>query len=1474
MSSSGRQDLSQRTMVFASSGPPPLQEGAAAPWLASWQRYLPRDFPPLPSGEPHHWPPREQQRVKAHLQAVWRAVQTYLPRRALRRLLEGLEPGERWGEMVQGTFLFADISGFTTLADRLSALADGTEKLTDLINSYFTAMLRVVDQTAAGGESGDGGPAYDLLKFGGDAMLLLFSGPDHARLALQAAVRMQQRMAGVIRKAQSLGATSLGMHIGIESGPFLDAHVGTPRIMKKVEVGRTLNLTATAEEMAASGQIAVGPGTYSAVQEWIAARPIGDGFYLVEGLPGENLRNDASPSPPLPDLAPPGSLDDLLAALDATVPYLLPGLLEKIVLDPHTPAVWADLRPVTVLFANLLGLDEMVAAMGQEDVDNVTAILDRYLGAASEIVARYDGTFNKMDLAREGDKLLVLFGAPHALEDAPQRAVRAALEMQEALRPFTELVTSQGTFSLHQRVGIHSGNVFAGNVGSPERKEYTVIGNTVNLAARLMAAAEPGQILISQETQRRLGKGIVSQSLPPLRVKGKPDPVPVCQVTGLRQEGFVARRATRHGRLIGRQVEMERLKAAAGRALGGEGQAVSIVGNAGVGKSRLVDELAAHAENLGMGVLRGGCVSYGGAMAYLPWIELLRGFLDWAAGDTTAQRQEKLRTALAAVDPALVDWTPVVAGVMGLPATETPLTRALDARRRKERFFDIVSQVLESRASESPLLLIFEDLHWADPISLELLDYVARNLGDSPLLLAGARRPDGARPQWEDLPHHQEILLDELTPQESLELTLSLLQVASLPPALERTILERAQGNPFYMEEVVHVLIDRGHLVMEGETYRLVGDLSAVEIPDTISGVVMSRIDSLDEGSRNVVRVASVIGRTFAYRVLKATYPHRISEVALRRRLELLRGLDLTPLEAQEPDLRYIFKHILTREVAYESLLHARRRALHGQVALYYEATHRQAGLEQYYDLLAYHFGRSAYRDKALGYTVRAGDRARAAYANDTAIRYYSTALDLLEEMGQAHTIRWAEVQFSLAEVYVHIGRYEEAIATYQRAMETAGQDWPAEQRARTSRKIGMAYEKQGQYNQALEWLVRARKVAGSDPAAARSRQMARVLSDMGGVYIRKADFATGVALIEKALTLLAGLPEDAGRQSDEGWAYVRLGVAHVHQGNLRQAKTFFEQSLKLREQAGDLVGVATLHNNLGYLAHHLQGDVRAAVESYQRSLSVCSQIGDRYMAAMTSNNLGLAYQASGNYRQAIACYQQSLQIRREIGDLHGIASSYDNLGLAYHQRGDDDRAMEYHHLSLEIKRKQEDHFQIANSLINIAAVCCDRGHYPEAIALAEEALEIFQEIGGREYLAETYAVLAGALLRSGEGDQAHRYATLALKAAGEKGSQRDQGIAARVLGEVEMALGASTAPIQFRRSVELLEKVGDRFELGKSLRSLGRYLQLTGYEEEGAPCLAQATQIFGELGAQGELRRSTDWPGIGEEVNNDQAIH
>lgn len=1421
-------------------------------WPADRQRYLPPDFLPSPSD------PLKQRRIATHLQAVWQAVQTYLPQRAVRRLLGGLEPGEMWGELAEGTFLFADISGFTALAERLGALPDGTEQIAAMINNYFTGMLQVVGQSCreiVDAETDANSSLYDLLKFGGDAMLFLFSGPDHARLAVHAARRMQQNMARVAQTVQSPGASNLSMHIGLNSGRFLDAHVGTARVMKKIEVGRTLNLTARAETLAGPGQIAAGPDTYETVRDQFDARPIEGQFYLLEGIGEKPLLPHLSPPPATP-LKPPQTPDELVTALDTLVPYLLPGLLEKIVLDPFASVVWADLKPVTVLFANLLGVPEMLNATPDGDIEEVTAILDRYLGAVSEIVTRYDGTFNKMDLAEEGDKLLILFGAPHAHEDDPQRAVRAALEMQEALRPFTDLPTPWGTFTLRLRVGVHSGNVFAGNVGSPERKEYTVMGDTVNLAARIMAAAQPGQILVSQETQRRLDEAFACQPLFDLYVKGKTRPVPACEVSGLRQASFAARRATRHTPLVGRQEEMAILKAAAGQTLGGEGQVISIEGDTGVGKTRLVDELAAHAEGLGMRVLRGSCLSYGSAMAYLPWIELLRAFLGWATEDTPAQRREKLRAALSAIDLALAEWAPIVAGVLGLALPETSLTRALDAKLRKERFFDLVSQMLEARAKESPMLLIFEDLHWADPISLELLDYVARNLGDSPILLVGVRRPDGARPRWDDLSHHRAIALQELTVDESRALAAALLQIRTLPADLETLILRRAQGNPFYVEEVIHMLRERDYLRSENGGFRLTGNPSSLEIPETINGVVMSRIDSLDEGSRTVLRVASVIGRVFAYDPLKAIYPQPIDHPALQRRLETLRRVDLTPLEENAPNPRYVFKHILTQEVAYESLLHARRRDLHGQIALYYESSYGKTGLEEYYDFLAYHFGRSEHRAKAVKYAISAGNRARAAYANDTAIRHYTRALELLSEPGQENARLQAEVQFNLAEVCVLVGRYEKARESYGQALEIAASDWPTEQQARTLRKIGMTHESQGQYNRALDWLLQAKTKAQSTPQTAESRQMARILADEGVVHMRQGEYQAAIDLIAQALALLAQLPEDSERIRDEGWAYTRLGVIQVHQGDLQEARKFFAKSLELREQAGDLVGVATLHNNLGYIAHHLQGDTESAIRSYERSLSVSNQIGYRYMMAMTANNQGLAYQTLGDYRQAIARYRQSLQIRQEMGDQHGIASTYDNLGLAYHQRGDYAKAMSYHHLSLEIKRQQKDAFQVANSLLNIAAVCRDQAHHEEAQAFAEEALEIFQGIGGRQFLAENHSLLAEVLLAAQAYPEAHHHAALALETARETGSPKDEAIAARILGETEAAQGIDTALQHLRQSVAQLEEINDRFEAAKSLRSLGRYLKRAGHEAEGETHLGRAAQIFRDLGAQGELKK------------------
>ncbi len=1426
------------------------------------QKYLPSFMASPLAADLVDWPGDHHLAAIAHLEALLDTVVTYLPHRLVREMLHPLAHDRPPGRIIQGTLLLADISGFSTMADRLSASGkEGIEEVTDVINRYFRLMLDVAANH--GGEPTILASGADLLNFGGDAMLLLFAS--HPLDAIRAALEMQHVMAARFSRLEtSQGTFALGMHIGINTGRFLVASVGRPQTREYAVVGRAVNETALVEAAAGRGQVVIGQATRQAAGDAVRVREVGPGLYAVEGVAGGRPAGPANVEPGVSPLVqrddPLARLERAVLALELLTPYLPAGLLNRLKEAPGSSLEEGEFRRVTVLFANVLGMSEVVETLGPAGSAEATSILDRYLCTMQDIIARYGGTVNKLDLCDEGDKLLVFFGAPQAHEDDPQRAVRAALEMQEAMRAFADVATPGGSFSLRQRIGINTGHVFAGNVGSPSRKEYTVMGDTVNLAARLMAAAEVGHILISPSTRRYLNRAFVCDELPPIRVKGKADPVAVCRVTGLSG----TKDAARHGVMVGRRQEMAILKDAVGRALAGQGQVVSLIGPAGVGKSRLVDELAAHAATVGLRILRGACLSHGVAMPYLPWSELLRAHFGWRPDDDVDVRRAKLRDGLAAVAPELADWSPVVAGVLGLAEPDNRLTRHLDARLRKERFFDVARQLLQASAAQKPLLLIFEDLHWADPISLELLAYVARNVADSPILLIGAYRPDIELSGWQELAYHTPIVLDELSDEESLSLARALLNVPRLPDKLKTLVLEKAQGNPFFVEEVVHVLIDKGHLVRTDGGYQLVRDLSPEDIPDTVSGLVMSRIDSLDEGSRNVLRVASAIGRVFPYHVVHSIYPYLLAEEVLRRRLEALDQADLTSLGKPEPDLEYVFKHILTQEVAYDSLLYTRRRQLHGAIARYYEQRH--AGeLEAYYDLLAHHYGRSAEWGKAVDYALRAGRRAKAAYANEAAIEYFRQAIELMRRHElEVSKLRLSSAQYDLAEVCYLVGRYDEALRNYRASLDVGQPALSAVWRAKSLRKIGLTHQKRGDFDQAMESLQAAQRVLEESPLDRVSRQMARVFSDMGTVYAWRGALQQAVELGQRALDILRRLPVDHKTLAGQGWVYSNLAVAHAMQGDYPQAERFFLKSLQAREQAEDLVGVAISHNNLGYL-WYLQGDYRRAIESYRACLEIEERVGDTHTLALALNNLGICYHELGRYEEATAHYRDSLALRERIGDRQGIASSYDNLGLTHHHWGEYERALDYHHRSLHLKRAMKSPLEAAASLINIGAVCYDRGNCLEAIGCAEEAIEVFRELGSKHsYLAEAYNILAGAHLALGEVKKAEEYARLATLSAGETKSRKDDGVAYTVLGEVYAAQGKiEQADECFRQGIAVLREVNNRFELGRSLRRYGQFLRRQG-EGRAAEYLTEARAIFEELGARGELA-NLDYHGQGE---------
>ncbi|MCP4536628.1 MAG: AAA family ATPase [Chloroflexi bacterium] len=700
-----------------------------------------------------------------------------------------------------------------------------------------------------------------------------------------------------------------------------------------------------------------------------------------------------------------------------------------------TPTLTGERKLVTVMFADISGFTALAETM---DPEAVRDLMNGCFEQLVPVVEKYGGTVDKFI----GDEVMALFGAPVAHENDPERALRAALEMMNALAGFN---VERGT-DLGLHFGINTGLVIAGGLGTRERQEYSVMGDAVNLAARLEGASERGDIFVGPDTYRLTEPLFEFETLEPIRVKGKAEPVAIYRLLAIKAiPGQVRGIEGLESSLVGREAEFRTLTKAVERLQSGVGSIVTIVGEAGLGKSRLAAEIRRSSlaiQNLNW--FEGRCLSYGGSIAYLPWLDVLRGLLEVTPDDDLAVVRDVLQEYVQTLCPERFDDVfPYLSWLMSLPLEDEfeVMVRNLGSKALQVVTFRAIETLFESAATQHPLVIVCEDLHWADPTSLELLEELLALTNRVPLLLICLLRPETEHGCWrikeiaarQYRHRHTDLWLEPLSASESNTLVGNLLHTEGLPPELQERILSQAEGNPFYVEEILRSLMDSGAIVQDETTgrWRMTREVAAITIPDTLRGVLIARIDRLQEETKRVLQLASVIGRLFFHRVLAeiAQEEHQLDDHLLTLQQE-----EMIREQARIPELEYIFKHQLTQEAAYRGLLRKERRIFHRQVA---EALERllPERIEEQVELLAHHWEQAEEPEKATAYLVRAGQKAAGRYANTEALANFQRALALAE--GKAG---YDGILALRAKVLLDLFQGQEAARDYKRLLDRAMQ--------------------------------------------------------------------------------------------------------------------------------------------------------------------------------------------------------------------------------------------------------------------------------------------------------------------------------------------------------------------------------------------------------------------------------------------------
>ncbi|HVF31874.1 MAG TPA: adenylate/guanylate cyclase domain-containing protein [Acidimicrobiales bacterium] len=1250
------------------------------------------------------------------------------------RFLLQWEPrfGDTRHEPVEGTLVFADVSGFTRLSERLARAGGkiGAEQMTDVINALFGDLLMVAARR--GGE---------MLKYGGDAVLLFFDGDEHASRGAAACLEMQRRLAEIGRIDTGAGVVRLRMSVGVHTGVFDLFRVG--RLHRELVIaGPATTMTCAMEAAAGPGEVLVSAATAAA----LAPAALGGakaGGRLLRRVPDAPVI-EPEPVPPHP------------AASEHVAPelgtYLAAGAVEP------------DHRQASVAFLHLMGLDHRLATL---PAASVTDALDETLSTIQQAMHDLGVTFLATDVVADGTKVMASAGAPAAVESADERMVRALLRIRDAATP------------LPVRAGIHRGHVFAGDVGPAFRRTYTTIGDVTNTAARVMGRAEAGQVLALAPVLEHVAGADVDE-LPSFVAKGKSVPLVPFLVKAVRAPGTAAAAAGGSGRgsvpFVGRELELEALRAGIATAVGGRGTSIDVVGDAGIGKTRLVDEAAATAaRTASFRRLTMRSEPYEQLTPFFAVRHLLRAMLGLGGGDVDVAR------LAAAFEPEarrhLAPWLPLLGDVFDLAVPPTDATAALEGRFRRQRIARLVEELLE--ASETrPLFLVFEDVPWLDDASAEVVRHLAIATERHPWTVVRTLRgnvpvaPGGVGARTLEI---QPLAADDLR-----ALVDAVTADAPLPPHRVASLIERAGGNPLFLLQ----LLDAG----SGEED---------DLPESIEALVAAQVDALPPAQRRLLRTAAVLGASFDARLLGQLDAETAdSPAAVGRRLGDL-------VEPEEGG-RFRFRHALLRDVVYEALPFRQRRELHRRAGAALEQDLAAAGedVSAEASVLSLHFLRAEEHEKAWRYGRVAGDRARAKYANVEAVALYERALTAARRLPATAADERAEVLEHLgdaANLAVLTGRARSAYRDARRLRH--GTD-PVSY-ARLCRKEARIVERAGNPDSATRWIRRGLR-------AIESVTTRKAVAERAALWAMYAWMRQSGGRPKDALRL-AEQAVEAGRKARESRtvasAYVILDGAYVALGRHAEARNA-AKALKIFERIGAHADHAVTLVSLGTHAHH-RGRWQEALDLYARGREGNLHTGNLLDAGFGTMNMAEILVDQGHFDAAEQELRAVERLWRSVGFALGQSIVEWQLGRLRFRAGDPAAG-------LELLERARDRFAAAGLGPYVLGVetgivesLLRLGRVDAAAGLVEDALARDLAYGGTSYRSAFHRLHGYVLAANGDAEGAWASMDESLHLARERSAAYDVAQALEGFSVLAAIRGVAWAPNHEDERRQLLDELG-----------------------------------------------------------------
>ncbi|HEY7491717.1 MAG TPA: AAA family ATPase [Candidatus Tectomicrobia bacterium] len=1023
--------------------------------------------------------------------------------------------------------------------------------------------------------------------------------------------------------------------------------------------------------------------------------------------------------------------------------YTPPHLAEKIL--AARPALAGERKQVTVFFADLKDSTRLIEGL---DPEAAQQLLDPAIHLMMDAVHRFDGTVNQV----LGDGIMALFGAPIAHEDHALRACYAALALQSAIRTYADEVRCRHGMLLQLRVGLNAGEVVVRAIGNDLHMDYSAVGQNTVLAARMEQLAAPGTILLTAAVLQ-LVEGLVRvNALGALPVKGFTEPVEGFELLGASDLRRRLQAAALRGltRFVGREPELTALTQALERAGAGHGQVVALVGEAGVGKSRLVYECVHSHRTQGWRALEAASVSYGKATPYFPVLELLRRYAQVDDHDDPRTIRAKVTGHVLTLDEVLQETLPALLSLLEALPEGSPFLH-LDPPQRRQRTLAALQRLLLRDSQVQPLLLVFEDLHWIDSETQALLDGLVERLPTAQLLLLVNYRPEYQH-TWGSKTYYTQLRLDPLPPASAAEVLQALLgDDPSLVP-LKQFLITRTEGNPFFLEESVRTLVETGVLVGTPGAYVLVKLLDSLQVPATVQAVLAARIDRLPSEEKHLLQTAAVIGTEMPFALLQAVAD--VPEAALHRGLAHLQAAEFLYETRLFPAPEYTFKHALTHEVAYNSLLLERRRGLHARLVEAFEALAPERGAEQV-ERLAHHALRGEVWDKAVTYCQQAGARAYNRAAFHEAVAAFDQALQALAHLPEDGDTRVLAIELRLA-----INGPLMPLGAHGRCLALLGE----------AEALARALDDRARLGRVLTRMAFVLRATG-DPAGAivvvqQALELAAALGDSAlqveaSQYLGRAYHAIGD--FGRAAELLRWSVEATDRESDssstnllirsQAWLAQTLGAL----GAFTEGRRHGEEALRLATLAGRGVTPVAVHSRIGdlYLA---QGDLEPAIRMLEQGLALCRASGNQNMSRLIAASLGYASVLQGRLAEGHALLEEGISEgihTGALGDDHSLRVAW--LSEVCRLTGRGEEAWQHARQALDLARQQKARGNEALALhqLGVVQAYAEPPDAAQAEAYYQQALALAEELGMRPLVAHCHLGLGRLYGQTGRGAQA-----------------------------------------------------------------------------------------------------------------------